>query len=212
MDPILAFVSIVAAIAVGAASPGPSFVLVARTSIAVSRRAGLATALGMGIGGVCFASLALLGLHTLLSHVGWLYAALKLAGGAYLLYLAFRIWRGASEALVVDEDSRTAPAGSIARPLLFGLLTQLSNPKTALVYGSIFAALMPADPPFWLFASLPPAIFLIEAGWYAIVAAAFSAGSPRGAYLRSKHWIDRVAAAAIGVLGARLVADAVPPP
>ncbi|WP_372399197.1 LysE family translocator [Azospirillum sp. HJ39] len=212
MDPILAFVSIVAAIAVGAASPGPSFVLVARTSIAVSRRAGLATAFGMGIGGVCFASLALLGLHTLLSHVGWLYAALKLAGGAYLLYLAFRIWRGAPDALVVDEDSRSAPTGSIVQPLLFGLLTQLSNPKTALVYGSIFAALMPADPPLWLFAILPPAIFLIEAGWYAIVAAVFSAGRPRAAYLRSKHWIDRVAAAAIGALGARLVVDAVPPP
>ncbi|PWC39230.1 LysE family transporter [Azospirillum sp. TSO35-2] len=211
MDPLVALLSILGALAVGAASPGPSFVLVARTSIAVSRRAGLAAALGMGIGGVFFATLALLGLHTLLSQVGWLYAALKLAGGAYLLYLAVRIWRGASTPLAMGEGGRTAPAG-IARPFLFGLLTQLSNPKTAIVYGSIFAALMPATPPVWLFATLPPAIFLIEAGWYTIVAVAFSAGRPRAAYLRSKHWIDRIAAAAIGALGVRLLADAVPHP
>ncbi|MBK1837033.1 LysE family transporter [Azospirillum sp. YIM B02556] len=211
MDPVLAFVSIAGAIAVGAASPGPSFVLVARTSIAVSRRAGLATAIGMGTGGVCFASLALLGLHALLSQVGWLYAGLKLVGGAYLLYLAVRIWRGAAEALVVADEGRTAPAG-LMRPLLFGLLTQLSNPKTALVYGSIFAALMPVEPPLWLFVFLPPAIFLIEAGWYAIVAVAFSAGRPRAAYLRSKRRVDRVAAAAIGGLGVRLMSDALPPP
>lgn len=211
MDPVLAFVSIAAAIAVGAASPGPSFVLVARTSIAVSRRAGFATALGMGIGGVFFASLALLGLHALLSQVGWLYAVLKLAGGTYLLYLAFRIWRGATAPLEVADEGRTAPAG-LMRPLLFGLLTQLTNPKTALVYGSIFAALLPAEPPVWLFVVLPPAIFLIETSWYAIVAAAFSAGRPRAAYLRSKRWVDRAAAAAIGGLGVRLMSDTVSRP
>ena len=56
MDPTLfALLSILGTIAVGAMSPGPSFVLVVRTSAAVSRRDGLAAALGMGIGGLSFA-------------------------------------------------------------------------------------------------------------------------------------------------------------
>ncbi|CAO3432681.1 LysE family translocator [Azospirillum doebereinerae] len=212
MDPVLALLGILGALAAGAVSPGPSFVLVARTAVAVSRRAGLATALGMGVGGVVFAALALLGLQALLMRVEWAYALLKLAGGLYLVHLAVRIWRGASAPLTMADTGSTAPAG-LAKPFAFGLMTQLSNPKTAIVYGGIFAALLPADPPGWLLAILPSAIFLIEAGWYAVVAVAFSAGRPRAAYLRSKHWIDRVAASAMGALGVRLMADtALPPP
>ena len=64
--------------------PGPSFVIVAR-SASQSRLDGLASALGMGIGGILFASLALAGLYSVLQTVGWLYLGLKLAGGAYLL-------------------------------------------------------------------------------------------------------------------------------
>lgn len=209
MDPVFALLGILGALAVGAASPGPSFVLVARTSVAVSRRAGLASALGMGVGGVIFAALALLGLQALLMQVGWLYALLKLTGGAYLAWLAFRLWRGAGEPLTMVEQGGTAPSG-IGRSFAFGLTTQLCNPKTAIVYGGIFAALLPADPPGWLLVAVPPSVFVIEAGWYALVALAFSAGRPRAAYLRSKRWIDRIAAAAIGALGVRLIADAVP--
>lgn len=207
MDATIALFSILGALAVGAVSPGPSFVLVARTSIAVSRRAGLAAALGMGIGGVAFAALALLGLHTLLSQVGWLYLGLKLAGGLYLVYLAVRIWRGARETITVPDADGGQPGG-IARSFTYALVTQLSNPKTAIVYGSIFAALLPATPPTWVLLTLPPAVFVIEAGWYAIVALAFSAGRPRSAYLRSKAWIDRLAASVIGALGLRLVFEA----
>ena len=89
--------SIAAAISMGAVSPGPSFVMVLRISIAVSRRAGFAAALGMGIGGMTFGALALFGLQALIAEVGWLYLTLKVAGGLYLIYLASRIWRGAAE-------------------------------------------------------------------------------------------------------------------
>ncbi|MBP2290551.1 LysE family translocator [Azospirillum rugosum] len=209
MDASVALLSILGALTIGAMSPGPSFVLVARTSIAQSRRAGLAAALGMGVGGVVFAALALLGLHALLTQVGWLYLALKVAGGLYLIHLAVRIWRGAGEPIhVAESPADTAGAG---RAFWFALATQLSNPKTAIVYGSIFAALLPAAPPAWVLLTLPPAVFLIEAGWYAIVAVAFSAGRPRAAYLRSKGWIDRVAASVIGALGLRLALDAARP-
>ena len=55
--------------------PGPSFVIVARSAIGQSRLDGLASALGMGIGGILFASLALAGLYSVLQTVGWLYLA-----------------------------------------------------------------------------------------------------------------------------------------
>lgn len=96
MDILLPLFGIVTAIAIGAASPGPSFLLVARIAVAGGRSRGLAAAAGMGFGGVVFAALALAGLIALLASVDWLYLLLRLAGGAYLLLLAWRIWRGSS--------------------------------------------------------------------------------------------------------------------
>jgi threonine/homoserine/homoserine lactone efflux protein len=82
MQELVPFLGILGALTVGAISPGPSFVFVARTAIALSRRDGLAAALGMGAGGVIFGGLALLGLQAVLAKVEWLYAELRLAGHA----------------------------------------------------------------------------------------------------------------------------------
>lgn len=196
--------AILVALLLGAMIPGPSFVLVARNAIGLSRRDGLATALGMGAGALFFGGLALAGLYTLLQAVEWLYIGLKIAGGAYLTYMAWKIWRGAKLPMVMD-DRLTQQAGSARKSFWTGITTQLSNPKTAIWYGSIFAALLPQHPPVWCYFVLPPLVFLVEFGWYTIVALCFSSRVPREMYLRAKTWVDRVAAVAIGALGLRLI-------
>lgn len=206
MPATTAIITILAALLLGAMSPGPSFVIVARNAIGLSRGDGLATALGMGIGGVFFSGIALLGLYTLLATVEWLYVSLKVAGGLYLIYLAVKIWRGAAQPLAFDAAQHTA--ANPRRSFWIGLSTQLSNPKTAVYYGSIFAALLPQHPPLWSYFALPPAIFAIEAGWYTVVALCFSSRRPRDIYLRGKKWIDRVAATAVAALGLRLILTA----
>ena len=164
MDPTIALLSILGTIAVGAMSPGPSFVLVVRTSAALSRRDGLAAALGMGIGGLSFALLALAGLQALLMQVSWLYLILKLAGATYLIYLGFQIWRGAATPLAISSDGQ--PAGNGWRKsFAIGLATQLSNPKTAIWYASVFAAFLPAEPPTWMIQILKPLLLANEFVW-----------------------------------------------
>jgi len=207
LESVFTLAAILGALLIGAISPGPSFVLVARISIARSRRDGLATALAMGVGGVILGGLALLGLRTLLMQAGWLYLGLEAAGGLYLLYLGIRLWRSASEAIAVEGAGERA-AAQPRRSFAIALATQLSNPKAAVIYGSIFAALLPAQPPLWMCLALPPLILLVEAGWYVVVALAFSSTRPRAAYLRSKRWIDRLAGSVLGVLGVRLIVDA----
>lgn len=147
MDITLPLLGIAGAMIVGAMSPGPSFVMVARTAVA-SRSDGLAAALGMGLGGIAFAVAALVGLQAAFLAVPALYLAIKLLGGLYLVYLGIRIWRGAKQPLDVAEAQ--APGGNRQpgrRALLLGLATQISNPKTAVVYASIFAAFLPRDVP-----------------------------------------------------------------
>ena len=214
MDNLVALLGICAAMIAGAISPGPSFLMIARTAVAASRADGFAAALGMGIGGVVFAFAALVGLQALFAAVPWVYAALKLAGGAYLVYLAVRIWRGAAKPLAPLANaglSGSASRRQLIRSLAAGVLTQLSNPKTAIVYAGIFAALLPREIQPWFFMALPLTIFVIEAGWYSIVAFVLSAAAPRNAYLRHKSALDRVAAAVLGALGLRLAVGAAEP-
>ena len=205
METTLSILSIAGAITLGAMSPGPSFVMVARTAVASSRADGLAAALGMGAGGVLFACAALLGLHVVLTAVPWLYTGLKVLGGAYLIYLGWMIWRGARAPL---RFVGSASARTFFRSFRLGLLTQTSNPKTAVVYASVFVSLLPREVPLAATLILPLVIFVIEAGWYSVVALALSAPSPRAAYLRWKAWVDRAAGGAMGLLGVKLIAAA----
>lgn len=195
---------IAGAMIVGAMSPGPSFVMVARTAVSSSRGDGLAAALGMGAGGVVFAIAALVGLQAAFLAVPALYLAVKLLGGAYLVYLGIRIWRGAREPLSAVQDERVG-AGNAWRAFLLGMGTQVSNPKTAVVYASIFAAFLPREVPLALALAVPAVIFCIETGWYAVVALALSSAAPRSAYLRYKAWIDRAAGGVMVLLGLKLL-------
>jgi threonine/homoserine/homoserine lactone efflux protein len=204
VDSYAALLGILGALLIGAMSPGPSFVLVSHISITSSRRHGLAAALGMGVGGTLFSALALAGLSAILLQMEWLYMVLKVLGGCYLGYIAISIWRGAQEPIIVSE-AELFSNGSLRKAFATALITQISNPKAAIVYGSIFAALMPASPELWMVLMLPPLVFLLETGWYCVVAVAFSSRATRGVYLHSKKWIDRFAAAIMGALGARLV-------
>lgn len=203
MSSVSIFLSIIAALSIGAMSPGPSFVLVSRIAMSRSRLDGLAAALGMGIGGVAFSALALAGLTALLAQFGWLYLALKVAGGAYLVYIALKIWLGAREPIHIGDAA--SDHHSLARSFTTALLTQLSNPKAIVVYASIFAALLPKTVPLGLIFALPIGVFAVEAGWYTIVALAFSASRPRRLYLAAKTWIDRLAGTVMAGLGVQLV-------
>ncbi|AET94274.1 Lysine exporter protein (LYSE/YGGA) (plasmid) [Burkholderia sp. YI23] len=204
-----AVLAILFSLLLGAMIPGPSFVIVARNAIGISRADGLATALGMGVGGIVFGGVALAGLYTVLVAVEWLYIGLKVAGGLYLIYIASKIWRGAAQPMSMPaRDDAPVPARSARKSFWLGLTTQLSNPKTAIWYGSIFAALLPHHPPLWCYVVLPPMVFAIETGWYTIVALGFSSERPREMYLRAKKWIDRIAASVIAALGLRLVLTA----
>ena len=208
MQEVSALLGIFAALTIGAVSPGPSFVVVARTAISSSRSDGFAAALGMGIGGLAFAVAALLGLHGLLLAVPSLYLVFKVAGGLYLAYLGIRIWRCARQPLAITTPVSRAGTTATARSLVLGFTTQVSNPKTAIVYAGVFAAFLPAAPTLGFDLAVGALVFFIEAGWYALVALALSSDRPRGAYLRYKAWIDRAAGGVMVALGLRLLASA----
>ena len=189
------------ALVVGAISPGPSFVVVARTSAARGCRQGCATALGIGAASLAFATVSALGFVALVASVEGFYIAARVAGGLYLLHVAYRLWGSGATS---DHGASRSP--SERAPFRSGLVTQLCNPKTAVVYAGVFTALLPegTTPPTLIVVAM--GTFAVEAGWYTVVAVAFSTARIRAGYARAERWLDRVAGVVIGALGLRLIA------
>jgi threonine/homoserine/homoserine lactone efflux protein len=204
MNDVTTLLGIAAAITVAAVSPGPTLLMVARTAVARTRGDGLAAAFGVGVAGVLFAVAALAGLKALLVSTPAIAIAIKVAGGCYLIYLATRLLLGARTPLELSQPVPQHGRGPFGRAMLLGLTTHLSNPKTVVVYASVFTAFLPGKASLALVVAVPIAIFLVEFGWYALVALTLAAGRPRRIYSRLKASIDRAAGATLIGVGINL--------
>jgi threonine/homoserine/homoserine lactone efflux protein len=182
-------------------SPGPSFLVTARTAVARSRFDGVKVGLGIGAGTVIWSSAALLGLNVLFRAVPVLFLGMKIVGALFILWIALQIYRHAADPVVVEVGNRE----SVASSFMNGFLTQISNPKAAVFFGSIFIAMLPNVVPLRMTVALIAVVSFNEIWWYTIVALFFGAGPVRRFYIRAKVWIDRVTGLFLGGLGLRLL-------
>ncbi len=207
MHDYLFFIPIAIALGVGVISPGPSFIFVAQTAMQKSRTHGIATSLGMGTGALIYSLVAIMGLFVVLQTVPMLYLVLKIIGGLYLFYIAYSMWKNANDPMVdtIQGETATNRHGSLGKAYTLGLLTQLSNPKTAIVIGGIFMAFLPEKIPNYSIPLLSIMAFIIDAGWYMIVTIALSTSKAQSIYTRFKKTINRFASGLMGLLGLKLV-------
>jgi threonine/homoserine/homoserine lactone efflux protein len=116
-------------------TPGPDIAFVAARSMTHGRAAGLAGIAGIVTGGMGHTALASLGLSSVFLISEFAFTAVKIAGAAYLVWLAFGLWRDPERARDLEP---IGPAG-LARAFRDGLVTNLLNPKIAI----FFLALLP---------------------------------------------------------------------
>jgi threonine/homoserine/homoserine lactone efflux protein len=204
MDYALALLGLAVVHLLAVASPGPSTVLVIQTAAGSGRRAGLLAAFAMMVGALAWAAAALYGLQALFARFEWLYLALRIGGGVYLLYLAFMLWRHAGAPLPAIDPNAPRQVGW--RSFGHALLLQLSNPKIMVFFGSIFLSVLPGALPAWMQGAVLAIVAFNEFAWFALLALLFSGGTARAFYGRVKLWLDRLIGGVLGLLGARLLA------
>jgi len=115
-----------------ALSPGPGLFYVAARSLAGGRREGVLSSLGTGVGGMAHVLAGALGVSALVLASAELFTLLKLAGALYLLWLGWRTFRTAGDALDIMP-------GRASRPFREGMVVEALNPKTA----AFFLAFLP---------------------------------------------------------------------
>lgn len=170
-------------------SPGPDFAMVTRNSLMLSRRSGVLTALGIGLGVTVHVSYTLLGVGLLIRQSLWLFNAVKLIGAIYLVYLGVKMLM--TKAGGRQADAPAAPLSDLAA-LRTGFLTNALNPKTTVFIVSLFMQAVRPDTPLIVQIGYGAFIALAHAGWFSLVAVCFSATAVRDRLLSLRHWIPHL--------------------
>jgi threonine/homoserine/homoserine lactone efflux protein len=122
----------VAAVSLGMVlTPGPNMMYLVSRSITQGRRAGLVSLGGVAIGFLIYLTATNLGLSVLFVEVPELYLAIKIAGACYLGWMAWKALRPGGVSVFRPVE---LAADSPRRLFLMGLMTNLLNPKAAVLY------------------------------------------------------------------------------
>lgn len=178
------------------ATPGPDTALVVRSSLA-GRRAGLATAAGVAVGQLLWASAASAGLVALLVASEPVFQAVKWLGAAYLIWLGTRSLLGAVRGSTMAETQGTVAGNGFAQ----GVLGNLGNPKMTIFFSSLLPQFAQE------FAGLATLGLVFAAMTFAWLAAYAVLASLAGAWLRRgpvRRAVEAVTGAALVALGLRL--------
>ena len=179
-------------------SPGPALFVAVQTNLSSGRRSGIAVGAGLGLVAATWTLLALAGFAAVFELFPAAYVTARIAGAAYLLFIAYRMWRNASKPVgVLPEPAR--------RAFRQGLFINLFNPKSVLFAAAVLIAIFPQGLGAMNSVVIAVNHLLIELSFYTVLALVLNTGAVAGRYLRAKTWIDRGAAAVLGALGLRIL-------
>ncbi len=186
-------------------SPGPDFFFVSQTAASRSRREAMMGVVGISLGIVVWAGVALMGLNLILQKMAWLHQIIMVGGGLYLCWVGWQLLKSARAKQVASEDEVQIALPARGRTFLRGFLTNLSNPKAVIYFGSVFSLFVgdnvTAGAGWGLFVLIVAETFV----WFSIVACVFALPVMRRGYQRLSKWIDGLAGVLFAGFGIHLI-------
>ena len=132
MPPVNSIIAVALAGLALSATPGPSMLYVLSRTVGQSRAAGLASALGLCLGGILLAIAAALGMGAVLAASPALLSAVRYIGSAYLIWLGLGMIRDAGRSAQTNLTAAEVGQRSLISIMWQGVLVELLNPKTVL--------------------------------------------------------------------------------
>lgn len=186
-------------------SPGPDFFFVSQTAASRSRREAMMGVLGISLGIVVWAGVALMGLHLILQKMAWLHQIIMVGGGIYLCWMGWQLLRSARAQQTQPAAEAQVALPKAGRSFIRGFLTNLSNPKAVIYFGSVFSLFVGdsvgAGARWGLFLLIVAETFV----WFSLVAVVFALPAMRRGYQRLAKWIDGLAGVLFTGFGLHLI-------
>ena len=185
-------------------TPGPDTLYILGRSAAQGREAGVASALGISLGSVFHTCAAALGLSAILATSAVAFAAIKLVGGAYLIFLGIKMILDRHRELTLPSNFRRRTTMAVFRQ---GILTNLLNPKVALFFLAFLPQFIDPASNMKIAAFITLGLTFVTTGtiWCLVLAWFASSFSERWRNNESiAQWLNRTAGAVFVFLGLRL--------
>jgi len=181
-------------------SPGPDLALVARNTVVGGKGAGGWTSAGILTGNLVHLTYCLLGIGWLIANSIVAFTILKLAGGAYLIFLGLQSLRPSSN---TAEDIEASPSYG-RRWWLQGLLNNLLNPKGPLFYLGVLAVFVHPDSTIVYLVLLVCTTIGISASFWVLFVYVLQISLVRSRLREAGRWVSRLLGAVLIALGIRL--------
>lgn len=197
---------LVAVFSVAVISPGPDFVMALQNSLSYGRRAGIMTALGLGLGIVVHVAYTLAGLAVLISHSVVIFSIIKYVGAIYLFYVGFKSLRSSGwqdHIAVVDGVQEGRRDLAMIRD---GFITNVFNPKATLFFLALFTQFLSPNMTLLQKTILGGTCAVMVTGWFMGVSLFMTLPSVQTCFARISKWVDRVCGALFIALGIKLAA------
>jgi len=189
MEPIAAFLQACWVGLAIAAPVGPIGLLVIQRTLDHGRAVGLSTGLGAAVADACYGAIGAFGVGVVMNALQAARVPLALAGGAVLLWLAWRSW----STVPAERAAQVAAAPGLAASFAATFVLTLSNPATILSFIAIFGAMAARQ-------SVPPSPLPLVAGvllgsalWWLLLSAVV-ARLRHHIGVRARRWIGRASA------------------
>ena len=160
---------------------------------------------GISLGIVIWAGVALMGLNLILQKMAWLHQIIMVGGGLYLCWMGWQLLKSARSKRDTTETEVQVVLPARGRTFLRGFLTNLSNPKAVIYFGSVFSLFVGDD----VSAGARWGLFVLIVGetfvWFSVVACIFALPVMRRGYQRLSKWIDGLAGVLFTGFGIHLI-------
>lgn len=194
-----------AAFLLSIASPGPNVLAVIGTSMSEGRKSGSALAMGVAFGSLSWALLTVAGLSALLAAYASALMIIKIFGGLFLLWLAFKAFKSAASTHEIKQGElpggKRTPRGYFLR----GFIVQMTNPKAALAWIAIISLGLAPGAPWWVGLIIVGGTFVMSVTIHLLYAIAFSTQMAVRIYGKARRYIQFSLGTFFTVAGLRLL-------
>ena len=166
-------------------SPGPDFVVALRNSLTYSRKTGVYTAIGFGLGIGIHVFYCVFGLALIISTSQFAFSIIKYLGIAYLIYIGIISIVSKTKDIDVENEAHKIDISHL-KAIRIGFLTNVLNPKATLFFLSLFTFVIGPKVPSSVSWFLGLMMMINTALWFSLVAIFFTQKRVRALFNRNQ--------------------------
>lgn len=185
-------------------SPGPDFFMALRNSLTYSRKTGIYTAIGFGLGIGVHVIYCVFGLALIISKSILVFNIIKFLGAGYIIYIGVMSLISKSNKIEMKTNEHKTDINPI-KAIRIGFLTNVLNPKATLFFLSLFTFVISPETPNHIMILLGVIMMVNTAIWFSLVAVFFTQKRIQRFYNQFQRIFNRIFGSILIAIGIKII-------